>query len=160
MEKITLPIALIPFLVIVTFGRFRAFLRAGLKSDLIKAVGVSILVIAAVSNSHYVLMTGFIIFSIGWIMSVTFEHDKMMEIYKGTTIIDRFIGNVPIMKDRKDFRFPKTYKKVSSVVVGLVCLLLTFIQIYVNHTFDMFVVMLGVSGVIIILFSLLSKNKV
>lgn len=158
MKTTILPIVLIPFFIIVAFGRFRAFLRAGLKADLIKAVGVLILVIAAVSNSHYVLMTGFVIFSIGWIMSATFEHDKMMEIYKGATIIDRFIGNVPIIKDRKDFRPHKTYKKVSGVVVGLVCLLLAFIQIYVNNTFDIFVGMLGVSGVIIILFSLLSKK--
>ena len=158
METTILPIALTPFFIIVAFGRFRAFLRAGLKADLIKAIGVSILVIAAVSNSHYVLMAGFIIFSIGWTISSTFEHDKMMEIYREVTIIDRLIGNVPITKDRKDFRFPKTYKKVSGVVAGLVCLLLTFIQIYVFNTVDMFVGMLGVSGVIIILFSLLSKK--
>jgi len=142
-------------------GTFRTYLRTELKGELLRTIGIVILLVSyLISDSILGMIIGFVIFNIGWIMLVTVENDKQREIFRQTTIIDRLIGNVPIMRHRKDF--PDTYKKGVGILTGIICLLISFIFLKKLKTFEVgeitFIGILIMAGIFFIVYSLI-KGK-
>ncbi len=147
--------------VMFLIGTLRTYLRTGLKGELLRTTGILISLLSYFMSKFILgIIIGFVIFNIGWIMLVTVEHDKEREIFRQTTIIDRLIGNVPIIRDRKDFA--RTYNKTLGVLTGVICLLISFLFIKKLEGFEIermiFIGILIVAGVFFIVFSLV-KGK-
>jgi hypothetical protein len=156
-----LSIIFVPICLFLAIGTFRTFLRAGLKGELIRTTGIVILIVGGFIDNIPMETIGFILFNIGWIILLSFEADKRREIYKQTTIFERLIGNVPLIKDRKGF--PKTYKKETGIIVGVVCLLMSFSLINKIKTFDLVeIVYYGIlvfAGIYFVVFSFLKGEN-
>lgn len=161
MENKTLVISFMPVAILFVFGLLRAFFRAGLKGELIRAIGILIILIYFFIQKNFLIIIGLIIFNIGWLILVTFENNKRQEIYKSTTAFDRLIGNVPIINKKE---FPKTYEKKTGVIIGIMCLLLSFIRVVTLKNIDSFEItfwgILAFGGIFLVVFSLFSKPKI
>lgn len=159
MEKLLTNIFLL-FCIVFLIGTFRTYLRTGLKGELLRTTGILILLSSYFMSNFLGMIIGFIIFNIGWIMLVTVEHDKKREIFRQTKIIDRVIGNVPMMIDRKDF--PRIYNKTLGVLTGVICLLISFLFIKRLDGFELeravFIGILIFAGVFFVFFSLVKRK--
>lgn len=102
-------------------GRLRAYLRTGLKGDLIIVLGIIIFLSGfPIQNSSIGLIlgaVGFIVINVGLIILGTVERAKVKEIYVGTSIIDRLTGN--LTTQYKDKKYPLRVEKSITIKAGI-----------------------------------------
>jgi len=122
---------------------------------------VVIIVIAYIVNSYILAIISVIIFHVGWIILGTFEYGIRREIYYRTTFVERLVGDIPQIIDRK--AFPTIYPKTIGIITGIMCFLTAFISYARLKTFSttdmVFMGILLFWGIFFIIFSLLRNNK-
>jgi hypothetical protein len=148
------------FLLLFMIAGIRIYLRTGLKGELIRATGIMLILIAILIDNTISAIIGFIIFNVGWIILVTFEHDMKKEMYRQSTLIERLTGNVPKMSSSP--QIPRTYNKKVGIATGILCLFIAFIYYRKLASSDfveiVFILILALGGIFFIGFSLLKKN--
>jgi len=101
----------------------RAYLRTGLKGELIRGVGIGILMISFLGEDITLLIIGVVISSIGWLILATFESELCQEIYGKATLYKRIIGDFPNLLNDKAYQ---KALKATGVTAGVLCLLTAF----------------------------------
>jgi len=142
---------------LVSIRGIRVYLRTGLKGDLIRSVGIFIFMFSYYVDDIILGIIGFVIFSVGWMILVTFEGELSKELYGQVTIYKRLIGDFPQILDDKASR--NAYK-IMGVTSGVLCLLIAF-EFYRQKTNDIIeLVEIGVlifAGILFIAYYLMKK---
>ena len=108
---------------LISIRGVRIYLRTGLKGELIGGLGISILMLAYFGEDIILVIIGFVISNVGWLILFTYENELCREIYGKATIYERIIGDVPIILNENESR---TAFKLTGVLSGLICFLAAF----------------------------------
>src|SRR5208283_2866298 len=101
------------FVFVFSLREIRVFLRTCLKGELVRTIGMLILLFfGMLENYQWGAIAGFVIFSIGWIILVTFENDKRNKIFRPLNYVDRLIGNVPKILPENENAVSMKYNKI------------------------------------------------
>ncbi|MEW6296037.1 MAG: hypothetical protein AB1467_07185 [Candidatus Diapherotrites archaeon] len=101
----------------------KIYLRTGLKGELIRAIGIILIMISYHVDDIILGIIGFVIFNVGWLILVTFEGEICKEIYGNVRIYDRIIGNFPQLLDEREVR---AASKTIGIVSGVLCFISAF----------------------------------
>jgi len=157
-------VALIFFIValsLLLIGRLRSYFRTGLKGELILIIGGIVIIIGGIIDNNWLMMGGFVIGNIGLIILATVESAKRKEIFRNTNLLDRLIGNVPIIKE-KQFG-PPVVRKDIGIATGVICLVLAFIRYEKLTEYNLHEItvigLLALSGIFFIIFSIFRGTR-
>ena len=154
---------LIVFLVLGVLRCLRIYSRTNLNAEIVKAAGILIM-IASFSIGGVVLpVIGFIIFNIGFIMTVTFENEFRKELFSRVTFTEKLLGDVPKIKYSKNITTTYKYNKAVGLITGICCILfgLFYFKRLTKYeiTDILFPGMLFFAGIFFVLFSALQKSR-
>lgn len=138
----------------------RIFFRTGLKGELVRTIGILIFLIFYIMDNYKGQVAGFVIFSIGWLVLVTFENEIRREMYRQTSIIERLTGNMP--KIQPENVISSKYNKTIGILTGIVCLLIAMTMYKRLMTAGVieiiFIGVLAMGGILFITFNLFKKS--
>ena len=144
------------FVCLLLIGRFRIYLRTGLKGELLITIGGTLLIFGFILDNILLEICGFIVLNIGLIVLTTIESAMRKDIFGQTTVLERLLGNVPIIK-KSQYRMPVVRKDIG-IYTGIVCLILSIVLYKKLTTYDIleitFIGILASSGIFFIVFSI------
>ena len=151
------------FVFLFSLRGIRVFLRTGLKGELVRTIGMLILLFfGMLENYQWGAIAGFVIFSIGWIILVTFENDKRNKIFRPLNYVDRLIGNVPKILPENENAVSMKYNKIIGVLSGIAFLLTALILYKRLTTFNVIetsvITIMALWGISFIIFYLFKKS--
>ncbi len=150
---LTFVIIALPLLLI---GRLRAYFRTGLKGELIVTIGGGLVIFGMIFDNNWLAMGGFVIGNIGLIILLTVESAKRKEIFRDANLLERIVGNVPVIKE-KQFE-PAVVRRNIGIPTGVICLVLAFIlydKLTKYNLYEITVIsVLAFAGIFFIIFSI------
>jgi len=156
---------LFPFSILLALGVLRClriYSRTGLNAEIVKAVGLLIMIVSLSVGSDVLPIIGFIIFNIGFIMAVTFENAFRKELFSEMTWNEKLLGDVPKIKYEKSIATTYQYNKTMGIITGVCCVLLALFYFKRLTKYEitdiLFPGMLFFAGIFFVLFSVLQKK--
>lgn len=144
------------FVSLLLIGRFRIYLRTGLKGELLITIGGTLLIFGFILDSIVMEICGFIVLNIGLIVLTTIESAMGKDIFGQTTVLERLFGNVPTIK-KNQYRMPVVRKDIG-IYTGVVCLILSIVLYKKLSTHGIYeITYIGImvsAGIFFILFSI------
>ena len=143
--------------VLFSFRGIKIYLRTGLKGEMIRSVGLYLIILSLMFDNIFFAIVGFTICSIGTLILYSFENDKWNENFGFLNMFDRLTGNVQQSLNKSNSL--KSYKLMSLITGGL-CLLTAagfYVKIDNNIINTMEVVILFIAGILFIVYYLINK---
>jgi len=155
-----------PFAILFALGLLRCmrvYSRTGLKAELVKAVGISIMILSFSTGSILLMIIGIVVFNVGFMIAVTYENAFRKDLFSQITLKQKLLGDVPRLRYSKDIRTTYKHNRAISLITASCCFLIAFISYrgLTKHAITdlMYPGLLLIGGVFFLLFSVFKKES-
>jgi len=150
--------------VLILLRCMRIYERTRLNGELVKAAGISIVILSLSFKGVILPIIGFVIFNVGLLMAATFEYAFRKEVFGQLTFKERIIGDVPRIRYRKyslDNKY--NYSRTMGILTAIVCILLGLFFYKRLTKYEMtdliFPALLLFAGIYFLVFFVLQKTR-